>query len=191
MKKLRKSFLFDQDFCIGCKACEVACQTYHKQEPEINWRNVDEYEVTENKKLKSVFLTHSCNHCENPICAEVCPAEAYTVRDDGIVELDREKCIGCGYCAQNCEYDAITIVGKEGKAQKCNMCTERLDLGELPACVRACPMGVLSIIETDLADRAGMEKEVVGFEANSYVPSTRFYPKFVTGMKRKEFSIKI
>ncbi|AXH08587.1 ubiquinol cytochrome C oxidoreductase [Malaciobacter halophilus] len=191
MKKVRKSFLFDQDFCIGCKACEVACQTYHKQEPEINWRKVDEYEVVQNGNIKSLFLTHSCNHCENPICAEVCPAEAYTVREDGIVELNRDKCIGCGYCAQSCEYNAITLLGQENKAQKCNMCAERLDRGELPACVTACPMGVLSIIETDLANRAGMEKEVVGFKANSYVPSTRFYPKFVTGMKRKEFTLKI
>lgn len=191
MKKARKSFLFDQDFCIGCKACEVACQTYHKQEPEINWRKVDEYEVVQNGNIKSLFLTHSCNHCENPICAEVCPTEAYTVREDGIVELNRDKCIGCGYCAQSCEYNAITLLGQENKAQKCNMCSERVDRGEQPACVRACPMGVLSIIETDLADRASMEKEVIGFKANSYVPSTRFYPKFVTGMKRKEFTIKI
>lgn len=184
----RKSFLFDQDFCIGCKACEVACQVYHKQEPQINWRKVDEIEVKEKGKRKSLFLTHSCNHCEEPICVEVCPTNAYSIRKDGIVELNRDRCIGCGYCVQECSYEAITLLGEDKKAQKCNMCAEKQDVGEQPACVRACPMGVLSIINTEVADKAGMDKEVIGLKSNDYKSSSRFYPKFITGMIRREFS---
>lgn len=184
-KKVQKGFLFDQNFCIGCKACEVSCQVYHRQEPEINWRKVETHIVVEDGMKKERFTTSSCHHCEDPKCLEVCPTYAYTKREDGIVVLDREKCISCGLCVEECEYGAITRLGEDKKAQKCNMCAEKQDRGEEPACVAACPMDVLRLVDTDVSDRAGMVKEAVGFKANDFKPSVRFYPKFKTGMKTK------
>lgn len=183
-KKIQKAFLFDQNFCIGCKACEVACQSYHHQEPEIRWRKVTDFTIKTSKgEIKDRYLTASCNHCQNPACLEVCPTHAYTKRDDGIVELDRDACIGCGKCAEACIYDAITLYGSNHKAQKCNMCAEKQDAGDVPACVRACPMDVLQIVDLEVADKAGMVKNVVGFKNTSLFPSTRFYPKFKSGVK--------
>lgn len=184
-KKVQKGFLFDQDFCIGCKACEIACQVYHRQEAHINWRNVDTFIVEEDGMEKERFVSRSCHHCEEPQCVKVCPTYAYTKREDGIVVLDRDKCIGCGYCVEECTYGAITRLGEDQKAQKCNMCAEKQDRGEVPSCVEACPMDVLRLVDVDVSDKAGMVKEVVGFKANNFKPSTRFYPKFKTGMKRK------
>lgn len=191
----RKSFLFDQDFCIGCKACEIACQVYHHQEPEITWRKVSSFVVKDQRNQvvekkgneRDIFVSSSCNHCEDPACLKACPVQAFSIRKDGIVEINRDLCIGCGNCVEECPYGAISI-GSEDKAQKCNMCAERQDRGEEPACVRACPIGVLQIVDTEVAEKAGMLKEIPGFEYHEETKSTtRFYPKYVPGQKRVDF----
>ncbi|CZE48425.1 4Fe-4S dicluster domain-containing protein [Campylobacter geochelonis] len=178
MSKFQKGFLFDQNFCIGCKACEIACQVYHQQDEFINWRVVDTFIVNEDGMEKELFLSHSCHHCEEPECMRVCPSEAISKRKDGIVEINRDKCIGCGYCEQSCSYGAITLMGKDKKAQKCNLCAERLDEGELPACVAGCPCDTLKLVDIFVADSAKMQKDCVGFKDLGFKPSIRFYPKF-------------
>lgn len=183
--KIQKAFLFDQNFCVGCKACEVACQTYHHQEADIRWRKVSTHLVKESGILKDRYLTQSCNHCENPACLEVCPTNAYTKNENGIVELDRDACIGCRMCAEACTFGAITLQGSDKKAQKCNMCVEKQEVGEVPACVRACPLEVLQIVDIEVANSAGMEKNAVGFKSNSLKPSFRFYPKFKSNVAEK------
>ncbi len=181
MLKSQKGFLFDQNFCIGCKACEIACQVYHQQEDFINWRHVDTFFYNDTNMEKEVYISSSCHHCEEPECVKVCPTYAYIKRDDGIVELDRDKCIGCGYCEESCSYGAITLKGKDAKAQKCNMCAEKQDVGELPVCVAACPMDTLKLVDVRVSDAASMSKTTVGFEISSMKPSIRFYPKFRSG----------
>ncbi|WP_198133097.1 4Fe-4S dicluster domain-containing protein [Sulfurospirillum arsenophilum] len=178
MPKSQKGFLFDQNFCIGCKACEVACQVYHQQEDMIDWRHVDTFLIRENNMEKEVYLSQACHHCQEPACMSVCPTNAYTKRDDGIVILDRDKCIGCGYCMESCQYGAITLQGNDKKAQKCNMCAEKQDIGELPACIAGCPVKALRLVDIVVADEAGMVKSAVGFKQSSLKPSIRFYPKF-------------
>ena len=74
--------------------------------------------------------------------------------------------------------DWLFFKGKDAKAQKCNMCAEKLDQGDLPACVEACPVDALKFVETRVSDAAGMAKTTVGFKPSSMKPSIRFYPKF-------------
>lgn len=182
MQKRKLGFLFDYNFCIGCLACEVSCQVYHNQHPDINWRKVDNLLINEDGISKDIFISHSCHHCDNPACMDVCPVGAYIKLDNGVVWPLHDKCIGCGYCMLGCPYGAINK-GFDGKAQKCNLCAEKLERGEQPACVEGCPCGVLKLVDTDVSDSAGMNKEMPGFKHFFTKPNIRFYPR----MKRNEF----
>lgn len=183
MKTQRKlGFLFDYNFCIGCLACEISCQVYHNQHPDINWRKVDLVPIIEDGLHKDMYITHSCHHCDDPACMNVCPVGAYEKLDNGIIQPIHDKCIGCGYCFLACPYNAISK-GKDGKAQKCNMCAEKVERGEEPACVAGCPCDVLRIVDISVADSADMKKEMPGFKHFFTKPNVRFYPR----MKRNSF----
>jgi anaerobic dimethyl sulfoxide reductase subunit B (iron-sulfur subunit) len=158
------AFYFDGRFCSGCKACQVACKDQNGLEIGILWRRV--YEVTGGgwersgtTWLSTVFsynLSIACNHCEKPICAEVCPTRAITKRADGIVLLDGKRCTGCKYCSWACPYGALQYNPASGRMTKCDFCSERLDQGLPPACVAACPLRVLEFGElSELEARYG------------------------------------
>ncbi len=157
---MQYAFYFDSSSCSGCKACQVACKDKHGLETGILWRRV--YEVAGGDWLKAgkawsphVFaynLSISCNHCEKPICLEVCPAGAYSKREDGIVLLDTERCLGCHYCEWACPYGAPQYDPISGHMTKCDFCFDLIDAGQPPACVAACPMRAL-----DYGDQAELE----------------------------------
>ena len=86
-------------------------------------------------------LPRLCNHCDNPPCVPVCPVQATFQRSDGIVLVDNERCVGCGYCVQACPYDARFINHETQTADKCTFCEHRLEAGLLPACVESCVGG--------------------------------------------------
>lgn len=134
-------FLIDIKRCYGCKTCSMACKSENHTPPGVLWRRVREYE-TDGPNSEG-FISMSCNHCDDPQCMKVCPADTYHKRPDGIVVQDHEKCIGCRMCIMACPYNAPVFDPHEGKTSKCNMCAERLDEGLLPRCVLSCPAGVL------------------------------------------------
>src|SRR5690606_6740457 len=82
-----------------------------------------------------------CNHCDEPPCVPVCPVQATFQREDGVVLVDNERCVGCGYCVQACPYDARFINHETQTADKCTFCEHRLEVGLLPACVESCVGG--------------------------------------------------
>jgi anaerobic dimethyl sulfoxide reductase subunit B len=94
----------------------------------------------------------ACNHCERPICMEVCPAGAITRREDGLVLLDPDRCMGCRYCEWACPYGAPQYDSATGRMTKCTFCVDDLDRGGQPACVAACPLRAL-----DFGDLAELE----------------------------------
>jgi anaerobic dimethyl sulfoxide reductase subunit B (iron-sulfur subunit) len=169
------AFVFDASACSGCKACQVACKDRNNLPVGVSWRRV--YEVSggswESQGLawtNSIFaynLSMACNHCVHPKCAGVCPTDAYLVRPDGIVCIDATKCVGCGYCAWACPYDAPQIDVAAGIMTKCNLCAEDLDLGLPPACVASCPMRCLEVVDVD-----NQGAETMGVELWK-VPGTR------------------
>ena len=116
-------------------------------------------------------LSIACNHCVHPKCAGVCPVNAYQVRPDGIVLIDTHKCIGCGYCAWACPYDAPQIDKSAGVMTKCNLCYDNLDAGLPPACVAACPLRCLELVQ--VGDHGNPEK---GLELWDIPASLHPYP---------------
>ena len=116
-------FYFNASRCIKCHACEIACREWNEVEEGPRWREVVTVTSDTSPKPSMMNISMACMHCAEPPCRDACPTGAITKRtDDGIVVVDPEKCIGCGYCLWACPYGAPQF-GKNGKMQKCNYCS--------------------------------------------------------------------
>jgi anaerobic dimethyl sulfoxide reductase subunit B (iron-sulfur subunit) len=142
-------FYFDASACMGCKTCQTACTDKNDLPLGVNWRKVYQYGggswVSQSNYLmpNGLFvysLSTACQHCEKPVCAEVCPAGAITKRADGVVLINQDQCVGCRYCEWACPYGAPQFQEAKGVMSKCNFCEDLLAKGENPACVDSCPM---------------------------------------------------
>lgn len=139
----RYGMLIDLRQCIGCQACTVSCHI-ENDAPLGNFRTVvSQFEVEKEGtgEVATFMLPRLCNHCDNPPCVPVCPVQATYQRQDGIVVVDSDRCVGCAYCVNACPYDARFINEKTQTADKCNFCAHRLEAGLLPACVESCVGG--------------------------------------------------
>ena len=170
MANKQLGFLLDQRYCIGCQGCETACQARNYSDPGESLRIADSFE----QKDKGPYLTIGCLHCEKPACAESCPVGAITKDEEtGIVSTDYKTCVGCKNCTKACPYGAPKYNENAGVSHKCDFCKDRLEAGEKPACVEACPMKVLTYGELSELEKLGT-KEGHGFEVHSTNPSARF-----------------
>ena len=135
------AMLIDTRSCIGCQACTVAC-TMENKVPEGSFRTLASvYVVEADESAGTHIVPRLCNHCEEPPCVRACPVGATFKREDGIVLVDGERCVGCAYCIQACPYEARFINHRTGKADKCTFCAHRIEAGLLPACVETCVGG--------------------------------------------------
>lgn len=140
---MQYGFLIDHRRCIGCHACTVACKA-ENDVPVGDFRTWVQYaEHGRYPAVKRHFAVLRCNHCTNAPCVTICPVNALEKRDDGIVDLDRDACIGCRACMQGCPYDAIYLNEDSGSAEKCHYCAHRTEQGLEPACVIVCPEGAI------------------------------------------------
>lgn len=166
--KYRWGMVIDQDKCVGCGHCTMACRAANDVSPDISWNRIIEDEETES------YLSIPCMHCEDAPCVHVCPVKATYHRPDGIVMMDYDRCIGCRYCEMACptgsrsfNWEAFTEANPavpqwgqpeiprrpRGVVEKCSFCYQRIDRGlalgltpgvdlaATPACVVACPTG--------------------------------------------------
>ncbi len=125
----------DEKACWGCKTCELACKQEMQSADGIRLILVTEDGPRiENGKPVFIYRVHMCRHCDDPPCADTCPEDAISKRDDGIVVLDDTLCSGCQACISACPYDAIDFDADRSIAQKCNLCHHRVDQGLIPAC---------------------------------------------------------
>ncbi|MGC2237031.1 MAG: NrfD/PsrC family molybdoenzyme membrane anchor subunit [Pyrinomonadaceae bacterium] len=132
-------FIIDNRKCIGCHACTVACKAEHEVPVGVNRTWVKYIEKGTFPDTRRLFSVMRCNHCADAPCVEICPVTALFTRNDGIVDFDSRRCIGCKACTQACPYDALYMHPDEHTAAKCNYCTHRVDIGLEPACVNVCP----------------------------------------------------
>lgn len=136
---MKYGFVIDNRKCIGCHACTTACKSEHEVPVGVNRTWVKQVEKGEFPNSRRLFSVMRCNHCTDAPCVEICPTEALFVREDGIVDFDKDRCIGCKSCMQACPYDALYIDPETHTAAKCNYCAHRIDVGLEPACVNVCP----------------------------------------------------
>ena len=142
MKK-RLGLVIDQERCLGCEACTVACKIENKTTERwirVKTQNVVQKDTPEGRfpNLRMNFLPQLCNHCAHPPCVDACPSEALVKREYGPVVLDEEKCDGCQACIEVCPFDAILYSREKEKVEKCNLCVHRTDRGLEPFCVICC-----------------------------------------------------
>ena len=161
----RYGMAVNQTRCIGCQTCAFACKMQNGVAKDMRWTRV----LTEGggvaddaqgqyPNLTRTYLPLACQHCENPACERVCPTGATYKDEMGRVEIDYDKCIGCRMCMTACPYNARSFNWAEpafvpdfaygdgqverrerGVAEKCTLCKERTDEGEVPMCVHCCP----------------------------------------------------
>ncbi|MCF6347579.1 MAG: polysulfide reductase NrfD [Flavobacteriaceae bacterium] len=136
---MKYGFIIDNRKCIGCHACTTACKSEHDVAIGVNRTYVKQVEKGEFPDTRRIFSVMRCNHCTDAPCVEICPVEALYTREDGIVDFDNNRCIGCKSCMQACPYDALYIDPETNTAAKCNYCAHRVDVGREPACVTVCP----------------------------------------------------
>lgn len=151
---MKYGFVIDNRKCIGCHACTTACKAEHEVPVGVNRTWVKQVEKGTFPDTRRLFSVMRCNHCTNAPCVTICPTSALEYRADGIVDFDKDRCIGCKSCMQACPYDALYIDPETHTAAKCNYCASRIDVGLEPACVNVCPEH--AIISGDMED-AGSE----------------------------------
>ncbi|MCC6782836.1 MAG: polysulfide reductase NrfD [Planctomycetes bacterium] len=136
---MQYGFILDHRKCIGCHACTVACKA-ENEVPLGSFRTWVKYtEIGVFPQVKRHFAVLRCNQCTKAPCVTICPVNALSKRADGIVDLDKDACIGCKACMQACPYDAIYLNEDTGGAEKCHFCAHRVEQGLKPACEIVCP----------------------------------------------------
>jgi Fe-S-cluster-containing dehydrogenase component len=193
------AFACDATKCIGCGLCVEACkiENHVPLEPEFNRTWVERHTITDEGTVlvdsphggiegfppestaegaegraarEAYFVPRLCMQCDNPPCVSVCPVSATYKTEDGVVLVDAERCIGCGYCVVACPYGARYIVpagdelpaGVPGVADKCTFCYHRTTRGMQPACAEVCPAGAR--IFGDRKDPSSPVNVVIGDE---------------------------
>ncbi len=129
------SLIFFKKDCMGCHSCEVACKQEHGL--GVGPRLVRVREAAPD------FTPIYCHHCANAPCREACPVEAISRNSQGIVLIDRERCIGCKACLEACPFGAMQFADDQERAVKCDMCLDRQKEGQGPACAAICPTGCI------------------------------------------------
>jgi len=179
-------FYFDQTRCTGCYTCAVACKDWNDiAAGPVNWLRVRAIEAGSFPNPFLAYLFLACYHCADPPCARACPVSAITKIDsNGIVVVDRDKCLGnkqCrSLCRNACPWDAPQFEREENaRMQKCDFCRERFDRGEQAVCVESCPMHALDAGPLEqLKLKYGDSVEAAGFSYSArFKPSVLFKAK--------------
>lgn len=144
-----RMLLVDVTRCMACHSCEMACAVAHSTAKDLVGALAEEPKPASRVRVESaegVAVPLQCRHCEDAPCVAICPTAALAkAGTNQPVTVDNERCIGCKFCVMICPFGVISL-GKGGKAVvKCDMCVERLEAGEKPACVSACPTGALAL----------------------------------------------
>ena len=145
----RLGFYFNQEHCLGCRACQVACKDRFDLEIGVFFRRVRSFETGTYPNATLYHYSSACNHCETPACVANCPTGSMQKADDGTVIYDESLCIGCDTCITECPYGVPVILADKGVVGKCDSCKAFRDAGLNPVCVDACPVRALDFGDLD------------------------------------------
>ena len=189
--------LIDVSRCIGCKACQAACLEWNDLREEVGV-NVGVYDnphdLTENTwtlmrfteidvdgRFEWLIRKDGCMHCDDPGCLKACPAPGAIVQyKNGIVDFVSQNCIGCGYCVKGCPFNIPRISKKDAKAYKCTLCSDRVAVGQAPACAKVCPTQAISFgTKKDMI--AWADKRIADLKERGYKNAGLYDPAGVGG----------
>ena len=138
---MSKAMLIDTTWCVGCLACEEACQAVNNLSADCDQSDLSACKFTKVFERGDYYVRKMCMHCEDPACASVCPVGAMKKTKEGPVVYDEDKCIGCRYCMQACPFQMPTYEwgSTAPRVRKCWFCYDRVVEGKQPACAEACP----------------------------------------------------
>lgn len=173
------AFEVDLDSCSGCKACVTACHSLNGLDEDEAWREVGLLHGGSASLPVLQHVTTACHHCLDPACLNVCPTRAYE-KDaiTGIVKHLDDQCFGCQYCILACPYEVPKYNAKRGIVRKCDMCSQRLAVGEAPACVQACPheaIRITTVRKSDVAADCEVDSFLPGAPDPQYTQPTTNY----------------
>lgn len=158
---MQYGFYFDHARCVKCHACEIACKTWNEVEVGPRWREVVKVESGSFPNVQAMNVSMACMHCGDAPCMKACPVNAITKSAaDGIVAVDQNKCIGCGFCVWACPFNAPQLATVKGKMEKCTFCETPGKVrphGMPRACEEVCPTG--AIITGSMAELAKLNRE--------------------------------
>jgi formate dehydrogenase iron-sulfur subunit len=189
--------LIDTSTCIGCKACEVACQEWNDLPPETTvqmgtyqtlptmtanfWNLIRFNEHEEDGTLHWLMRKDQCMHCADPGCLAACPAPGAVIQyANGIVDFNQDQCIGCGLCMSGCPFDVPKFAPKTRRVYKCTLCVDRTSVGLQPACIKACPTSCLQFGTKDAMLEIA-NRRVDQLKANGYTNAAVYDPPGVGG----------
>jgi len=189
--------LIDVTTCIGCKACQVACMEWNDLRDEVgscagvydnpadlsakSWTVMRYAEVEEKGKLEWLIRKDGCMHCADPGCLKACPAPGAIIQyANGIVDFHQENCIGCGYCVTGCPFNVPRLAKEDSKAYKCSLCSDRVAVGQAPACAKVCPTGAIQFgSKEQMKDVAA--KRLVDLKSRGFEKAGLYDPQGVGG----------
>ncbi|PSC04028.1 formate dehydrogenase subunit beta [Alsobacter soli] len=191
--------LIDVSKCIGCKACQAACLEWNDLREEVGFNDgtlnnphdltpasftvmrFTEWENAATGNLEFLIRKDGCMHCSDPGCLKACPAPGAIVQySNGIVDFDHDKCIGCGYCVKGCPFNIPRISKADNKAYKCTLCSDRVAVGQGPACAKACPTKAISFgTKQEMKDLA--DKRINDLKSRGYGQAGLYDPPGVNG----------
>jgi formate dehydrogenase iron-sulfur subunit len=187
----------DTTTCIGCKACEVACQEWNDLRPVATeqvgtyqtlptlhpeyWNLIRFNERDFDGGIVWLMRKDQCMHCDEPGCLAACPAPGAIVQyANGIVDVNPDQCIGCKYCETGCPFDVPRFSKTTGKMAKCTLCVDRVSVGLEPACIKACPTGCLHFgTKEDMLEMA--RSRVEQLKGNGFQQAAVYDPSGVNG----------
>jgi len=155
-------------------ACVAGCSIENGTSLGVNWREVNCHNKIKHPSLPVFHFSLACNHCEEALCMQNCPALAYTRdKETGAIIHHAEACIGCKYCTWACPYDAPKYNPATQIVEKCNFCVDRISDGKQPACAQACPVGALSFGQEEVNEENHLTP---GFVNMGIKPSIQLIP---------------
>ena len=164
-------FVIDQSRCIGCEACVQACAECgtHRGQSLIHLERIDRAATTQTAPMV-------CMHCEDPTCAQVCPADAIKKGEDGVVQSAlKPRCIACSNCVLACPFGIPKMMSKLELMMKCDMCYDRTSVGKRPMCATVCPSQALAYVPPERIERERREKPVNVFQFGNQTVTTKVY----------------